>query len=305
MKSPVQLNIGFVPALQALPLAAHAREHPEWRMRPCASHGRIIRYLLTGRLDAGLLPWELCVAELLSKPAQQGVWLIPLIIFACPTELALTPAALHLVYPSRNGQRGARKRLTIGLEGRLSLTRHQVLAWLAKVAPNHLDPPAFRILPIDLMQKALRAEFIDGFVAPTPWGLQAALAVGTKADPAFEPGKFAQQVVLVCTREVAATMAEAFRRLPAQLASVRRSLAAEPAFRDAASAMIGLGHPHCDPDQLWQVSHCLHSPSTDHAEMTPDHAWFEKQFRLLAERIPAAAHLHLDSVKAALLALPS
>ena len=305
MTSVSSFRIGFVPTLEAIPLVSCAVRHQQWRMHPCSSYGRIIRHLLTDQLQAGLLPWELCVTELLCKPAQNAAWQIPLVIHPCPTELALSVRALNMVYPPKSSKKGRKKRLSIGLEGRFSLTRHQVLAWQSKVAPQQLESPSFKFLPMELMQKGLEADFIDGFVAPTPWGLQAACHPDIRIDPAFEPGKFAQHVVLVCTRDAAETFTRELDDLPAQLAASRQPLTEESQFRQRASEMTALGLPHCDVDQLWRASATLQPVGADRGDFKPDKAWVERQFRVLSERLPSSAtHLDLNRAKAALLEPP-
>ncbi|WP_156346171.1 hypothetical protein [Verrucomicrobium spinosum] len=73
MNAPLTLSTGFVPSLEAIPLLAATRSvGAPWRMHPCPSYGRIIRHLLTGELAAGLIPWELGVTELVTKPGRKA-----------------------------------------------------------------------------------------------------------------------------------------------------------------------------------------------------------------------------------------
>lgn len=54
------------------PPGSHPIRWRPWRMHPCPSYGRIIRHLLTGELAAGLIPWELGVTELVTKPGRKA-----------------------------------------------------------------------------------------------------------------------------------------------------------------------------------------------------------------------------------------
>lgn len=287
MNAPRTLSTGFVPSLEAIPLLAATRSvGTPWRMHPCPSYGRIIRHLLTGELAAGLIPWELGITELVTKPGQKGQWRVPLIVHACPMELVLTPKAMKTVYPPRN-RKGSpdSRRLVFGIEARCSLTRYQILTWQLQVAGKLLDPPAFKVLPMELLRKGLEAGTIDGMVAPTPWGMQAAAEGSGKIDPAFEPGKYAQEVALFCQRDVAEAFASPLAALPDLLHAQHERLASEAEFMKEAVAMGELGTPRCDPAQLRQAAR-LHLHEVPQRDFQPDHSWIERELKLLTERVP-------------------
>ena len=254
-------------------------------MQPCPSYGRIIRHLLTGDLTAGLLPWELGITELVTKPAQKGVWCVPLVAHACPTELVLTSRAMKVVYPPKTRKAADARRLVFGIEARCSLTRYQILTWQLQVAGKELDPPAFKVLPMELLRKGLEAGTIDGMVAPTPWGMQADTDGSGKLDPKFEPGKYAQQLVLFCRREAAAENMDLFSKLPARIQSAHAKLGDDREFMKAARSMAKLGSPKCDPIKLQQAAR-LHLKNVEQRDFQPDREWLESELRLLAERVP-------------------
>jgi hypothetical protein len=268
-----------------MPLLAHTKGAGAWRMLPCPSYGRIIRQLLTGELAAGLLPWELGITELVNKPAQKGVWCVPIVLHACPTELVLTSKAIKLAQPSQAKKKTDARRLVFGIEGHCSLTRYQILTWQLQVAKKHLDPPAFKVLPMELMRKGLEAGTLDGMVAPTPWGMQAQVEGNGKLDARFEPGKYAQQLVIFCKRELVAKHEEEFALLPRALAGMHKRLEEDAEFLKVAEQMARLGTPRCDPAILLESAK-RHLAGVTQKDFQPDKEWLAKELQLLAERVP-------------------
>lgn len=286
IRVPPILSTGFVPSLEAMPLLAHAVGAEAWRMQPCPSYGRIIRQLLTGELAAGLLPWELGITELVNKPAQKGVWCVPMVLHACPTELVLTSKALKLAQPPKPKVHKAEpRRLVFGIEARCSLTRYQILTWQLQVAKKHLDPPAFKVLPMELMRKGLEAGTLDGMVAPTPWGMQAQAEGNGRLDARFEPGKYAQQLVIFCRREIFVRHEEEITLLPLALAGMHKRLEDEGEFLKVAEHMARLGTPRCEPAILLESAR-RHLAGVTQMDFQPDKEWLARELQLLAERVP-------------------
>jgi hypothetical protein len=297
---PLTLSTGFVPSLEAMPLLAHTKGASAWRMLPCPSYGRIIRHLLTGELAAGLLPWELGITELVNKPAQKDVWCVPLVLHACPTELVLSTKAVKLAQPTKAKKKPDVKKLVFGIEGRCSLTRYQILTWQLQVAKKHLDPPAFKVLPMELMRKGLEAGTLDGMVAPTPWGMQAQVEGNGKLDARFEPGKYAQEVVLFCRRECVAEHEGEFALLPLALASMHERLEDEGEFLKVADQMAKLGTPRCEPSILREAAQ-RHLAGIEQKDFQPDKTWLATELQLLAERVPLGEGVfHAEELGAAL-----
>jgi hypothetical protein len=292
---PATISIGFVPTLEVLPLLAELSGTKIWRTQPCPSYGRVIRHLLTGELDAGVVPWELGITELVTKPAQQKVWRVPLVLHACPTELVLSHKATKVVYPGKLARKGKPHKLVFGIEARCSLTRYQILDWQSKVAGPHLEQPAFKVLPMELFRKALEAETIDGMVAPSPWGLQAETDGAGRVDPKFTPGANAQELVLICRREVTQSHAANFSELPARLAEMHRQLEDSKEFMKQAKAMARLGPPRCDPLQL-EAAAQLHLKGVSRRDHQPDRAWLEAALKRLAELLPLETPLDFSGL---------
>jgi hypothetical protein len=287
MNSSLALTTGFVPSLEALPLVAATRQDSPWRPVPCPSYGRVIRSLLTGDLSAGLIPWELGITELVTKPGQKNQWSAPLVIHPCPMELVLTPKAMKTVYPTKNRKTAPSepKRLVFGIEARCSLTRYQILTWQLQVAGKYMDPPAFKVLPMELMLKGLEAGTLDGMVAPAPWGMQAMEEGKGRIDAAFEPGKYAQQVVLFCRRDLAEIHAPRLAALPDRLAAEHTRLREEKEFLKEAAAMSDLGHPHFQPTQMQKAAQ-QYLKGVEQRDFQPDRTWMARELRLLTERVP-------------------
>jgi len=277
---------GFVPSLEVMAFIGLSRQEEAWRMRPFPGYGRMVRYLLTGQLHAGLLPWEICLSDLVSKPGQKGLWCVPLVVQACPTELVLSSRAMGTLYPGKGRKPPLKlKKLVIGVEGRHSFTRFQVLAWQAKIADRNLEPPSFKVLPMELMEKGIEAETLDGFVAPTPWGMQAAAHRNLSLAPNFEPGRYAQHFVLACSREVAHRHAPHILRAAADLHTLHRLLGEPAYFQEVADTMQNLGHPHCETSHL-QRAFALHLSKASPKDFSPDRVWIEKELQRLSEYTP-------------------
>lgn len=274
---------GFVPSLEVLPFLAWAPAG-SIRLRAFSGYGDVVRGLLTGELEAGLLPWELLVTDLLLKPGQRGEWRVPAVLRACPMELVLSQSAIKRVYPSRRRPVAPGSvKLVFGIEARNSFTRLQILAWQQGKEMSHLAAPAFKTLPMNLMLKGLEAGVVDGVLAPAPWGMQAEREGSGKIDPAFDAGVFAQHLVLVCRQRMEALQRELLAGLPAGLKQLAGSMARQGSFEELARRMSELGTPRLDPGLLWEAAQ-RYPAGADADEFIPGPDWFADQLGVLARR---------------------
>jgi len=274
---------GFVPSLEVLPFLAWAPRE-RLRMRAFSGYGDVVRGLLTGELDAGLVPWELLVTDLLLRPGQRGEWRVPAVLRACPMELVLSHAAMKRVGPSRRRPLpGGSVKLVFGIEARNSFTRFQILAWQRAKDLPQLAAPAFKTLPMNLMLKGLEAGVVDGVLAPAPWGMQAERDGVGVMDPGFDAGEFAQHLVLVCRRRMAEEHGELLRGLPEGIARFRGLGEDRPAFLAVAREMADFGSPRLDPELLWEAARRYPGSSGKH-EFRPDVDWLAGELDVLARR---------------------
>jgi hypothetical protein len=284
MQLPDPFICGFVPSLEVLPVLSGAREHGRrLQFKGCPGYGRIIRHLLTGDLQAGILPWELFVSEILTRPGQDGRWAIPLVIQACPMELVLSRAAHRLCFSSR-GPVSSRemRRLTFAIEAKRSLSRLQIALWLSAI-PGAARP-LFKVLPMELMLKGLEAGMMDGIVAPAPWGLLAEAAGCGRLEVPFETGAYAQQVVLVCQQNVCDAAPQICQELPEACAAARRQLTDPAAFLETASWATAAGWPQLTPELLRQSAARYPGPSGSGVpDFAPDQAWLTRELQTLIE----------------------
>ena len=279
--------IGFVPTLEALPLVAELSSESDWRMEPCPSYGRVIRQMLAGQISTGLLPFEVFLIEILSRPALLDRWCVPMVLPAAPIELVMSQRMMKQIQQSHQHRATAPiHSMVIGIESRNSLTRHQFIAWQRAHPALEEAKPVFKMLPMELMQQAVIAESIDGFVVPTPWGIAAEAPSEGRLIGDFSSGKLAQQLVLCCHRNVVEAASETWDALPAKLA-MRRRLLADPMERDAAiKIMHRLGRPHCDTDACARSGE-LNFLTMRKDEFIPNEEWLNKQIERLTRLIPA------------------
>lgn len=242
--------LGVLPSLEVLPLFAdHLEEElPGWdswfRIRSYGSYGEIARHLLTRKLTAGVVPWEIFVADVLSLPGQRNQWDVALFISACPTELVLRPAVDRIFYPPpAAGRVKFPTRLVLGVQNQNSLTKSQFQDWLDSWKGGQKIETIYKMLPVDLRIRALEAEAVDAIIVPSPWGMYAeSIGIG-KCDVRFTPGKFAQQVVLVWRKDAFENRDQVASQLPQMMAGSRRSLGQPSGMKKAVVRMANAGKP--------------------------------------------------------------
>ena len=150
----------------------------------------------------GIIPWEIFIADVLALPGQRACWKIPIFLDPCPTELVLRESVYKTFYPPQGGTpTRLPQRLIVGVESQNSLTKAQSREWLRHWKNGRTIELTFKMLPMDMMIHALKAEALDAIIAPSPWGIHAESTGLGKRDPRFSPGKFAQRLVMVCHRE--------------------------------------------------------------------------------------------------------
>ncbi len=292
MKSGASLVIGLVPSLEALPLMELAKQHEDWKIVPCPSYGRIIRQLLSSQISAGLLPFDVFLSEILNYPAVIERWCVPIVMPPATTELVVSPRIMKQINTEASSKAQA-KQLVIGIESRSSLTRHQFVSW--QKSQRSLAPlkVVFRMLPMELMHSALQAETLDGFVAPTPWGMAAEAMGDCHLAPGFSPAKLAQELVLCCDRTTARLGSSAWRALPGTLEHQRKTLLAESSDRIPGTADAPLHSIlGCEPG-TWR--RCLDQWRNDSlmAEFCPKPKWLSHQIQRLAKLLPQISNSDL------------
>lgn len=236
-------QIGFLPSLEIVPFFEEGFQAvSDLTFVARSSYGSVARDMLTGSLDGGVLPWEIFISDVLALPGQRTEWSVPFFPHACSTELVLrTP-----VHKSLNTKGAAKKspgRLVIGVESSNSLTKGQMLEWLRGLGKSPQPEVVFNFLPMDLMLQAMAAEAIDGFIAPSPWGLIAGENNLGILDRRFRPGTFAQQLVFVCRKGRPPAGLQTMRQLTEALTDARTRLADPAQFENAARRMSLSGKP--------------------------------------------------------------
>ena len=269
-----------------MPLLSHGIGSPgggdAWHFRAFPSYGRILRNLLTGELSAGLVPWELFVTEVLARPGQKRLWSVPLVVHAFPTELVLSDRARKAInQPRSKASAVALSRLTFAIEARRSLTKLQMATWLNQTASFVPENSQFKMLPMDLMLKGLEAGEIDGFVAPTPWGLQAQSLGHGSVDGTFTQGEFSQELVLVCHRRTGTAHSALMKNLPHALADSRKQLRSPAVFAATAGTMGSLGGAAFD-SSLLQAAAARYRPVSPR-DFAPDASILLSMLRHLAK----------------------
>jgi ABC-type nitrate/sulfonate/bicarbonate transport system substrate-binding protein len=160
-------------------------------------------------------------------------------------------------------------RLTIGVESQNSLTKSQSLEWLAHWKGGPAIEINFRMLPMDLMIQALEADALDAIIAPSPWGMHAEAAGLGRRDPRFVPGRFAQQLVMVCHKDIHERNPNLTHIVSHHIAAARTQLTDVSAFRRAIAKMSGSGKPLVRSGILEQAA-SLHAFPTLNQDSIPD-----------------------------------
>jgi hypothetical protein len=262
-------------------------------MLPNPSYGRVIRQMLAGQFCSGLVPFEVFLIEILSRPALIDRWCVPIVMAAAPVELVMSQRMMKQIQPADQCRSGSSiKSVVIGIESRNSLTRHQFIAWQRSHQSLATVKPVFKMLPMELMEKAMQAETIDGFLVPTPWGMALESGSEGRMVTEFKSGKLSQQLVLCCHRNVVEAAPEAWITLPERIGRQRRMQIECPPARDRAiKAMTAMGRPHCDESALVTAAE-RYLESMVKTDFIPEAAWLSKQIEKLARLIPSVARFN-------------
>lgn len=268
--------LGILPSLEVLPF--FASDSPEsssnhetpFQLKAYSSYGEISRSLLTRKIMGGIVPWEIFIADVLARPGQRANWKIPIFLHACPTELVLRESVYKSFYPAQDGAPAKLPhRLTVGIESQNSLTKGQSREWLNHWKNGSSTELVFRMLPMDMMIHALKAEALDAIIAPSPWGIHAESTGLGKRDPRFSPGKFAQRLVMVCHREFLEKHPDLSLTLARNIAGARTRLKEPATFTKSIERMSRCGKPLVQRDFLEKAA-TLHSFSSLDNDVVPD-----------------------------------
>jgi hypothetical protein len=280
-------RLGILPSLEVLPLLGRSFRgkggvgvlQPE----SFSSYGEIVRGLLTHQLTAGVIPWEIFVADVLSLPGQRNQWHVPIFLHACPTELVLREPIHRLFHPAKESvHQKMPATLTLGVESRSSLTKHQFREWLKQWPGTGGIKLNCRMLPMELMIQALEAEVIDAIIAPSPWGLHTdAVGIG-KMDFGFRPGSFVQKLAMVCHRDYFGSHRHAMDGIPVGIAAARDELRQSVAFGAAVEHLARCGKPVISLELMEKAAE-LHGFATLDQDIVPDSVALSAELKRLAE----------------------
>jgi hypothetical protein len=262
---------GILPSLGVLPfLVEDPANRLPFQLRSHASYGEISRSLLTRQSIGGILPWEIFVNDVLALSGQRACWKVVLFLDACPTELVLRDAVHKAFYPSQQvAKPKLPPRLTIGVESLHSLAKAQSRQWLDRWPNSHTAELIFKMLPLDLMLHAFEAEALDAIIAPSPWGFHAEFNGLGKRDPHFQPGKFAQHLVMACHRDFLELHPDLAQSMPPRLAMARQQLKYPTGLSDATSLLSKLGKLTMRSSMIEEAA-ALHSFHRSTRDTTPD-----------------------------------
>ena len=268
--------LGILPSLEVLPFFARDSDDPcggpafPFRLKAFSSYGEISRDMLTRKLMGGIIPWEIFISDVLALPGQRADWKVLLFLHACPTELVLREPIHKAFYPAQsNARTKLPTRLTIGVESQNSLTKAQSREWLNHWKNSRSIELTFRMLPMDLMIQALEAEALDAIIAPSPWGIHAEATGLGKRDSRFTPGKFAQQLVMICHRDFLETHPSLSQSSAEIIADARSRLRKPAVFTNAISQLMECGKPSVHPGILEQAA-TVHSFTNLNQDVVPD-----------------------------------
>lgn len=241
--------LGVLPSLEVLPLFAGDSEESgtSWdkvfEIKEHSSYGEIARRLLTRKLAAGVIPWEIFVSDVFSLPGQRNQWSVLLLMSACPTELILRPSVHRAFYPARAaGRVKLPSRLIVGVQNQNSLTKAQFKEWLSQKKDSAGIEVIYKMLPMNIRIHALETEAVDATIAPSPWGMFAeSIGIGI-CDVHFTPGKFAQQLALVCRKDFFHHREEVAGQLPRMMLCSKDALSEKSGMSKAVAKMARIGN---------------------------------------------------------------
>jgi len=264
--------MGILPSLEVLPFFTEEGVDCgfPFQLKAYSSYGEISRNLLTRKLVAGIIPWEIFIADILALPGQRNSWKIPIFLHACPTEFVLRESVYKTFYPPlKSAPIKLPKRLTVGIESQSSLTKAQTHEWLSHWKTGHSIDVTFRMLPMKMMIHALKAEALDAILAPSPWGIQAESTGLGKRDPRFSPGKYAQRLVMVCHREYLERHPGLSQTMAQAISTARARLKDNVTFTESSERMSTCGSPQVRMALMQQAAE-LHSFSSLNQDIIPD-----------------------------------
>jgi hypothetical protein len=272
----VDNHLGILPSLDVLPLFAGntvegmAAWSSVFQMKAHSSYGEIARHLLTRKLAAGVLPWEIFVAEVLSLPGQRNQWTVSLFMGVCGTELVLRQSVHRAFYPTHAARRQKLpSRLVVGIQNHNSLTKSQFQEWLSQWKGHSQIEVVYKVLPMGIRIQALEAEAVDVTIAPSPWGMYAeSMEIGT-CDAQFTPGKFYQEVALVCRKDFLETRQDMAKQFPQMMFSANRSLKDRSELAKAVSSMSRISKPILERE-LFEKGASFHGYDSRPPAIAPD-----------------------------------
>lgn len=268
--------MGVFPSLEVLPVFAEflkegsKRPFLPFAPKALSCYGEISRNLLTRKLVGGIIPWEIFVKDVLSLPGQRNQWHVPMFLQACPTELVLRESIYRALHPAKGGAAGKLPaRLTLGVESSNSLTKYQFVEWLKQWKGAASVQITYRMLPMGLMAEALAVEAIDAMIAPAPWGIHAEAAGIARRDTRFTPGKFVQQLAMVCQREFLGDCGEVMKSISETILLARKRLSAPAEFEAAVRSMARSGSPLLSLELL-EKARALYQFDSFDQDLVPD-----------------------------------
>lgn len=289
-KNDTENCLGVLPSLEVLPLFAGPLEEDgtSWdsvfQIKEHSSYGEIARCLLTRKLVAGVIPWEIFVSDVFSLPGERNHWTVLLLMSACPTELILSPALHRAFYPSRSaGRLKLPSRLVVGLQNQNSLTKAQFQHWLSKKEGGRDVEVIYKMLPMSIRIHALEAEAVDATIVPSPWGMYAESAGIGICDRGFSPGKFSQQLALVCREDLFANRQQTASQLTRMMMSSKDVLAHKSGMSKAVSKMTRIGNLAL-PLDLFEKAAELHGFDSLPSAVAPDVRELTLAFARLSEQ---------------------
>lgn len=262
MPSGNQEKFGILPSLELLPFFDGGfMDAVGVDFMARSSYGSIAREMLVGNFVGGVLPWEIFVAEVLALPGQRNQWTAAFFSIPSPTELVLqTHIHKALCSDAAGSTRKIPTRLTIGIENRSSLTRHQFSEWLDSLKLPARPEIVFKFLPMDQRLQGLPADALDGFIARSPWGMIAEEQKLGSIVKEFSKESVSQKLVTVCHKDISACERFCDKAALEKLTIAREKMSDSTYFEEAAQRMCDSGKPSI-PVNFLRKAFLLHQSS--------------------------------------------
>jgi hypothetical protein len=189
--------------------------------------------------------------------------------------------------------------LIVGVQNQNSLTKAQFQEWLSHKKGGADIEVIYKMLPMNIRIHALEAEAVDATIAPSPWGMYAESAGIGICDVQFSPGKYAQQLALVCRKDFFENREDVARQLPRMMVC-SKGILKKNGMSTAVAKMTRFGKLALTLD-LFEKAATFHRFDALPAAVAPDARFLTNAFSRLGQQAALPSNVSSSEQLASLL----